>query len=54
MITITISNRYERTYTKALRDNSISFLYEIDGENTILTVNEKDFQTAMKILDDIR
>lgn len=38
-------------YTKVLKDNGISFLLEIIGENTIFTFNETDIDEASALFD---
>lgn len=54
MVTMTVSNSYGDLYAKALRNNGISFLFEIDGGNTIFTIKEEDLQMVSKLMDDVR
>ena len=51
MVTITVSNYYGDLYSKALRNGSISFLFEIDGDNTILKIKAEDWQKANRLID---
>lgn len=54
MVKMTVLNFYGDLYAKALRNGGVSFLFEIDGDNTIFKIKEEDLQTANKLLDNVR
>lgn len=54
MVAMTVSNIYGDLYAKTLRNGGISFLFEIDGENTIFKIKVEDLQMANKLLNKAR